>query len=378
MRKFVSLQIKPPHLLKMHKIQANNYLIHIGEKSFSALASLLKQKYSRSKIFILADENTIEFCLTELIIKVEALKNAEIIEIESGEENKTIEICTQVWKVLTELNADRKSLLINLGGGVIGDMGGFIASTFKRGFDFINIPTTLLSQVDASVGGKTGIDLDNLKNQIGLFCDPKAVFIYPGFLKTLSMRQIISGYAEVIKHALIADKSYWKVVKKMTFANNDSWENIISQSVQIKNNIVLQDPLEKDIRKNLNFGHTVGHAIETYFLEEAEHPLLHGEAIAIGMISEAYLSKIKTGLKEDELNDICDYILSVFKPVHINEITYHRIIELMHHDKKNEKNEIMFSLLPEIGKCVFNKKCSADQIVEALKYYHVRVAMRKI
>ena len=362
----------------MHKIQAINYSVTIGENALTKLASFIKQKYKDSKIFIMVDENSMNYCLPELIIKVETLKNAEIIEIGSGEENKNIEICIQIWKVLTELKADRKSLLINLGGGVITDMGGFIASTFKRGIDFINLPTTLLSQVDASVGGKTGVDLESLKNQIGMFCNPKAVYIFPGFLKTLSKREILSGYAEVIKHGLIADKSYWEEVKMMDFANNDSWEKIICQSITIKNQIVNEDPYENNIRKYLNFGHTIGHALESYFMEDAQKNLLHGEAIAVGIICEAYLSHIKMGLKKEELEDICNYILNIYKPIYIDEMSFHRLLEMMLHDKKNEKNYIHFALLTGIGAATHGKKCTADQIFEALKFYNLRVAMLKL
>ena len=361
----------------MHKIQALNYTVTIGENALSSLAVFLKQKYSASKIFILVDENSMNYCLPELIIKAEALKNAEIIEISSGEDNKNLEICIQLWKVLTELKADRKSLLINLGGGVITDMGGFISSTYKRGIDFINIPTTLLSQVDASIGGKTGVDLESLKNQVGLFCNPKAVFIYPGFLKSLSKREILSGYAEVIKHGLIADKTYWELIKKMDFSNNDSWEKIIYHSVSIKNQIVNEDPFENNIRQHLNFGHTIGHALESYFMEDAQNSLLHGEAIAVGMICEAYLSHLKTGLKKEELDEICEYILKLFKPVNIELTSHHRLMELMLHDKKNEKNYIHFSLLASIGSSKHNKKCTSDQIAESLKYYSLRLAMNK-
>nr|MBA3900086.1 3-dehydroquinate synthase [Bacteroidota bacterium] len=196
----------------MINIDSTNYKISIGKYAFTALNEFLSQNIY-SNIFLLVDEKTIKYCLPELVVKVPKLEKAEIIETESGEVNKTIEVCVQIWRVLTELKADRKSLLINLGGGVISDMGGFAAASYKRGIDYINIPTTLLAQVDASVGGKTGIDLDNFKNQVGFFSNPKAVFIYPPFLNTLSKRLILSGFAEIIKHALIADAVYWSELK---------------------------------------------------------------------------------------------------------------------------------------------------------------------
>ena len=360
----------------MQVIQSDNYSVFLGDDIFPSINDFLKRPaYKQSKFYILVDENTLQNCLPALIANVELLKGAEIIEIESGEETKNIQSCIEIWQVLLELKADRKSLLINLGGGVISDLGGFVASTFKRGIDFINIPTTLLAQVDASVGGKTGIDMDHLKNQVGVFSNPKAVFINTGFLRTVSKRQILSGYAEIIKHGLIADKNFWKEIKKTELTGNDCWEKLIFSSIKIKTAIILQDPWDKDIRKALNFGHTIGHAIESYFLEEGEHSLLHGEAIAIGMICESFLSYKKADLDHSELDDICRFILSKFQPLIINEIGFNRIIELMANDKKNENNAILFTLISETGKAVINKKCSIELIIESLKFYHLRVAM---
>ncbi|MGZ4158944.1 MAG: 3-dehydroquinate synthase, partial [Bacteroidia bacterium] len=270
----------------MTEIISNNYSVFVTNdisKEINRFFKTSKNKYS--KIFILVDENTLKFCYPQLVEKIEPFEHAEIIEIDSGEESKTIEVCVQIWSALSEYGADRKSLFVNLGGGVIGDMGGFIASTFKRGMDFINIPTTLLSQVDASVGGKVGVDMNHFKNEIGVFNDPSAVFINLNFLNTLDKRQILSGFAEIIKHALIADVNYWAKVRTADFANFDSFDELVKTSVYIKNTIVLEDPKEKGIRKVLNFGHTVGHAVETFFLEQdSKKHLLHGEAIAIGMI----------------------------------------------------------------------------------------------
>lgn len=362
--------------LLMQIIESDNYSIYLGDDIFSSLQDFLKRPvYKQSKIYILVDENTLKNCLPELVANVDLLIGAEIIEIESGEESKNIEVCLQIWQVLMEMKADRKSLFINLGGGVISDMGGFVASTYKRGIDFINIPTTLLAQVDASIGGKTGVDVNHIKNQVGVFNNPKAVFIYPGFLRTVSKRQILSGYAEIVKHGLIADKNFWNVIKKTKLTGNDCWGKLIPCSLEIKTAIILQDPWEKDIRKTLNFGHTIGHAIESYFLEEGEEILLHGEAIAIGMICESFLSYKKAGLDHAELDDICRFILSKFKPLIINEITFNRIIELMSNDKKNINNSIRFTLISETGKAVIDKKCSMELIKESLKFYHLRVAM---
>lgn len=355
----------------MPEIQSNSYTICISQditKDINRFFKSSKGKYS--KIFILVDNNSLQFCYPQLVEKIEYFESAEIIEIDAGEEHKNIEVCIQIWNALSEYGADRNSLFVNLGGGVIGDMGGFIASTFKRGIDFIHIPTTLLSQVDSSVGGKLGIDLNNIKNEIGVFNDPKAVFINSQFLNTLDKRQILSGFAEVIKHGLIADKEYWTEIKNANFSDLSSFDDLIEKSVLIKNSVVKIDPKEAGIRKILNFGHTIGHAIETFSLEhDNKKHLLHGEAIAIGMICEAYLSYKTCKMKKADLDDITKFILSHYKAIKLEEMDKHRLIELMKHDKKNEKGNIQFSLLSEIGKCEINKTATADLIIESLKYY---------
>lgn len=363
----------------MTEIISNSYSVFISNdiaKEINRFLKLNKTKYS--KLFILVDENSLKFCYPQLVEKIEAFEDGEIIEIDSGEDSKTLEVCIQIWSALSEYGADRKSLFVNIGGGVIGDMGGFIASTFKRGIDFINIPTTLLSQVDASIGGKVGVDLNHLKNEIGVFNNPAAVFINSAFLNSLDKRQILSGFAEIIKHALIADNNYWKKVMKADFADLNSFDDLIKTSVHIKNTIVLEDPTEQNIRKVLNFGHTIGHAIETFSLEhENKKRLLHGEAIAVGMVCEAYLSHKICKLSKDELKEITEFIIGKFKSVKLDELDFHRLIELMQHDKKNEKGDINFSLLSEIGKCEINKKAKADQIIDSLKYYTEQVKLMK-
>ena len=355
----------------MTELKASNYSVFISKEITKAINRFLKaKKNGYSKVFILVDENSLKYCYPQLVEKIELFKDAELIEIESGEENKTIEICTQIWSALSEYDADRKSLFVNIGGGVITDIGGFVASTFKRGIAFINIPTTLLSQVDASVGGKVGIDLNNLKNEIGVFNNPKAVFINPDFLSTLHSRQITSGFAEIIKHALIADNIYWQTILSADFSDADLLEELIITSIKIKNEIVLQDPCEKDKRKMLNFGHTIGHAIETLSMEgSSKNKLLHGEAVAIGMICESYLSHKINKLKKEELKEITNLILSNFKPYKINISTAARIIELMKHDKKNYNRTINFSLLSTIGTCEINKTADETLIIESLNYY---------
>ncbi len=317
------------------------------------------------KVAVLVDENTRFHCLP-LVHKV--IKPSDIIEIESGEEKKTLDTCVHIWKELTDNHYERKSLLVNLGGGVIGDMGGFCAATYKRGIDFINIPTTLLSQVDASVGGKLGIDFLGFKNHIGTFKLPRKVFIDTKFLKTLPERELRSGFAEVIKHCLIADRDYWEIVSNVDF-KDQSWPDIVNHSVKVKSKIVEEDPFEKGQRKILNFGHTIGHAIESYFLQKDEQRLLHGEAIAGGMICEAYLSGKFCNLPESSVKSIENYILKTYDRISISNRDIDEITKLCLQDKKNEKGIINFSLLEEIGDSVFNVGIEQNEIKKVLQLY---------
>lgn len=343
--------------------------IFLGENVFSVLSEYLRA-YESSKIFILVDENTLAHCIPTLLLENKALHNAEIIEIDSGEENKTLDICYQLWKTLADYKAERSSLLINLGGGVITDMGGFVASTYKRGIDFINIPTTLLSQIDASVGGKTGVDFEGLKNVVGVFNEPKGVFIYPNYLQTLDKREMLSGYAEALKHALIKDAKYWGKLDSGMLSDANNWKELIITSINIKNDIVMNDLYEKGERKLLNFGHTIGHAIESYSLMHDQNPLRHGEAIAIGMICESFISKNKNGLTAGDLKSVTGTICSLYKPYQLDDSTYHELIELMKNDKKNEGSAINFTLLSKIGEATYNKEVDVELILESLNYYN--------
>lgn len=354
----------------MKTIDSLGYSIFF-QNQFDSLNRFLKER-SYSKIFILTDRNTGEQCLPVLIAGMPVDFEYDIIEVDPGEENKNIDFCIGIWKMLLDFGADRNSLLINLGGGVVTDMGGFAASTFKRGIDFVQMPTTLLSQVDASVGGKTGIDMDSVKNIIGTFTQPQAVFINADFLKTLSKRQLISGYAEMIKHAFIFDADYFQEVKGIDFDDID--EELIYRSVGIKNKVVTQDPKEQGLRKILNFGHTIGHAVETYSLNRDGNPLLHGEAIAIGMICEAYLSYQYNGLKEDQLAEIVKALRSIFPDYQLKSESFSDLIAIMKNDKKNTDDNIGFALLKEIGHCDFNHYLDEDKIKSALTYYQGTVS----
>ncbi|WP_419211426.1 3-dehydroquinate synthase [Maribacter sp. X9] len=351
----------------MQSIISDSYAVHFNEKAFESLNKHLEEK-SYSKVFILVDENTHELCLPQFMAEINGDYHFEIIEIESGEVNKNIETCVGVWEALSELDADRKSILINLGGGVLTDLGGFVASTFKRGINFINVPTTLLSMVDASVGGKTGVDLGSLKNQIGVINQPVMVLIFPDFLDTLDFRQVRSGFAEMLKHGLIQNESYWESLKRAESLTD--MKDFILTSVQIKNKVVLQDPTEQGVRKILNFGHTLGHAIESYFLEnEEKEMLLHGEAIAIGIILEAYLSTKLSGLSENTLKDIKDTFISRYEKVSFSDEDITNILKLMKYDKKNSHGKVNFVLLKNIGKPEVDIEIPVELFTEAFAYY---------
>ena len=261
-------------------IQLQDYSIHIGDLSKPLLDYFKANQIS--KIFVIVDENTKMHCLP--LLSFEGMPDYQLISIQAGEHHKNITTCNEIWEKLISADADRQSIVLNLGGGVIGDMGGFCAATFKRGIRFLQIPTTLLSQVDASVGGKLGIDFKEVKNAVGLFQNPEAVIIQPNFLQTLSYRELRSGFAEVIKHALIEDENQWKKLQNTVDLKAIDFQELIHHSVLIKKLIVEEDPFELGIRKKLNFGHTIGHAIESFYLN-SDDPLLHGEAIAWGMVA---------------------------------------------------------------------------------------------
>ncbi|RXR17275.1 3-dehydroquinate synthase [Flavobacterium amnicola] len=347
-----------------------NPIIHFNKGNYEALNRFLATS-NFSKIFIIVDENTNEFCLPKLLPLLETESEIEIIELEAGEENKTIETCIGVWEALIELGADRKSIILNLGGGVVTDMGGFIAATFKRGIPFINIPTTLLAMVDASVGGKNGIDLGGLKNQIGTITNPEMIVIDVEYLETLSQRELKSGLAEMLKHGLIADKKHWNLLKDFAQFDFSTFEKIIEESVNIKNNIVSQDPTENGIRKALNFGHTLGHAIETYLLENpTKEKILHGEAIACGMILESFISVEKGLLSPTEYSEIKNALNSIFERILFTENDINSVLKLLIHDKKNEYGQIQFALLNGIGGCNINQTTDNETIINAFKDYN--------
>ena len=319
---------------------------------------------SYSKIAVLSDDNTIRYCYP-LIRR--ALPAHEIIEVPSGEEHKNLDTCAVIWQKMTAWEMDRHALLIIIGGGVLGDMGGFCAATYKRGIDFVLIPTTLLSQVDASIGGKLGIDFQHFKNHIGVFQTPVLTVLYAGFLKTLPGAETRSGFAEVIKHALIADAPVWEEIRKHSLADQD-WKMLLQHSVKVKLNVVRTDPYEKGLRKTLNAGHTIGHAVETYLLQK-DTKILHGEAVAVGLVCEAFLAKENGMIMPDELDAIREYILNVFGKVSLDRGEEDAIAKLTLQDKKNRGNKIMCVLLDGIGNARWDCEIRPDDVKRALAFY---------
>lgn len=328
-------------------------------------AELEKSLQETSSIFVLCDTNTLEHCWP-LIGRFDCLKDSKIIEIEPSESSKSIEISFQLWSSLMEDGADRESTLINLGGGVVTDLGGFIASTFKRGIKFINIPTSLLAMVDASYGGKTGINLNASKNQIGTFSDPTSLIIHPNFLDTLSKPELLSGFGEMIKHGLITGGKHWNELKNIKELQLSHIKSIIPDSLKIKIDIKTKDPFEQGIRKFLNFGHTIGHAIET-LSHRQNHGLKHGHAVALGMIIELKLSVKFLGLDENICVQTIDYINQFFETEIMHQFSASEIWSEVQKDKKNSHSKVLFVLLEAIGKPKFGSEITENQFLDIMK-----------
>ena len=323
--------------------------------------------FSKSKkIFVLTDENTVRYCLPE----IEKQGEVHTIVIPAGEQHKNIETLTKVWQALAAGFADRNSVLVNIGGGVVCDIGGFAAATYMRGISFVQVPTTLLAMADAAHGGKTGIDFLDFKNMLGAFALPESVIVYPAFLKTLPQRELLSGFAEVIKHYIIADASsfheVWKC--KAVIIEEANWKPLLQKAIAIKQSVVARDPYEKGIRKILNFGHTVGHAIETLFLQEKNY-LLHGEAVAIGMLMETLMAQELKIIQQAEAERIVEVLIEIFhnRPAIANPA---QVLQAMKHDKKNRDAVPLFALPNRIGNCLFNCEVEEAVILNAFKNYN--------
>jgi len=336
--------------------------------SFDEIQKILTEEVGKhSATFILCDTNTNEHCVRFLLETIPALNEVPIIEILPGEESKSLEIVGQLYEELLQQNADRQSLLLNVGGGVISDIGGFVASSYKRGIDFINIPTTVMAQVDAAMGGKCGIDLMAVKNAIGLFSWPKSVLVFTGFLNTLPERELKSGFAEMLKHALIADAEYWEALSHVDTTEASHVAVFVKRSNEIKSEITIADPNERSVRKKLNYGHTVGHAIESFFLSKAE-PITHGHAVAWGMVIENRIA-VKLGLLSENLaQTIENRILDIFEQVpQFSDEEIQQILEFILNDKKNTPQGINISLISEIGKCSFDNYVSLDMVRKVIE-----------
>lgn len=355
----------------MKKIKCNSYTVEAGNLELSSFPALLEESYKDVRKVIVVDENTHDFCLEYLLTAFPTLEEAEVILLPTGEENKVMEVCFQVLEALSEYGIVRSDLIITLGGGVVSDMGGFIASIYKRGLQCIHIPTSLLGMVDASLGGKTGIDLGSYKNQIGTFYDPVAVYVDQRFLATLPEDEWKSGFAEVLKHALIADAKEWKRLiesKQDELFSEENVRRILEKSIAIKAKVVNEDPTEKGKRKSLNFGHTIGHAIEGYYIELS--PMSHGNCIALGMIAEAFLSNQKGTLPANELNEIVQVMIALY-PCPEDLLTgVGLMLELMKNDKKNDQQGIRMCFLDQIGECSWNHLVDENDLKAAFNYLY--------
>lgn len=351
----------------MKYIESNNCRLEIGNIEESSFNELLIGQYKSSKKIIIVDENTHLNCLEYLITSFEALSSAEVVVLPVGEQYKDIGIASNVWEALTEYGVTRYDLIINLGGGMITDLGGFIASCYKRGVDFINIPTSLLGMVDASIGGKTAVNLGEYKNQIGVFSDPVAVFIDVSFLSTLPDEELLSGYGEMLKHGLISDESLFDTIISELNGKSDFSEEVLTKSIEVKNEVVKQDPNEFGLRKILNFGHTIGHVIEGHFIK-GKH-LSHGHCVAIGMVMESYLSFKMGLLDESSYLKIQASILEHYSmPAYSND-EINAMVKMLSNDKKNRQGKILCCLLTSIGECKYDQSVSEEMFVEVFLHF---------
>jgi 3-dehydroquinate synthase len=343
--------------------------IYSGISGWSRLQEVILE-YNKSGIFILVDENTHTFCLPVLKQHCSGLENALVIEVESNESHKTIASVEKVWQKLIDGNAVRKSLMICLGGGLVTDIGGFAAATFKRGMPFVHIPTTLLAMVDASLGGKNGVNFNMIKNQIGVFELPESVFLFTEFLYTLPARQKLSGYAEMVKHAMIDTEKHFENIIVRNSPDKYCDEINVLESARVKMDIVNQDMMEKGLRKVLNFGHTIGHAIESFSQKYDPDPLLHGEAIAIGLVCESFISMRMFSLNESDLKKMANLVSWHFPYYRFRPGSANELLELMCHDKKNNStSELNFSLIRKIGEPVWDQIPGEKLIRESLHFY---------
>ena len=352
----------------MNNYPTYNHSIIVTRDLEAELGKILLN-YPEDKVFLVTDENCDRFCVP-LIVNTPGFERLKKVVIPSGEENKKLSSVEKIWLFLSQNGADRKSLVVNLGGGMLTDLGSFAASTIKRGMDFVNIPTTLLAQVDASVGGKTGFNFNGLKNEIGVINQPLSVIVDTRFLQTIDTPNLISGYAEMIKHGMIYSPDHLEEVRNFDLKdpNLEILRGIIARSVAIKDSFVFRDPNERNIRKALNFGHTIGHAFESLALE-SDHPILHGYAVAYGMVAELYLSHKVCNLPKEIIAELSQWLLEVYGKYTISQNDYAALYKLMTHDKKNEGTRVNFTLIPVVGEVAINQNCDKNLVFEALDYF---------
>lgn len=348
--------------------------LYANDQALAELDGLLGTYAEKGAVvFFLVDENTHEMCLSRLVPELPSLGECEILEVPPGEDSKSIEIAAHLWSSLSELGADRHSLMVNVGGGMVTDLGGFVASTYKRGIDFAHVPTSLLGMVDASIGGKTGIDLAGVKNLVGTFAESKGVFLIPDFLETLPVRETKAGFAEMIKHALITSEAHWNEIVSTPI--DALWENpdVIRASMAIKLNVVDGDPKEGGDRQFLNFGHTIGHAVESYFLSsETQESLLHGEAVALGMWLAVELSIKQVGLDAEIGKSIQTFIEGMYDLPLLPPSDFDGIMEWLNHDKKNEGGVPQFVLLEGVGQPIRGCKVDVEDIQSAIETWNTK------
>ena len=349
--------------------------IFFGKEVFEDFDRMVKAMHPGG-IFILTDENTGRHCLPLLLEKTRSMENSKVIQTEGGEEAKSLDKAGKLWQELMGLGANRSSLIVNLGGGVISDLGGFVAGGYQRGIRYINMPTSLMGQADAAIGGKTAVNLGHIKNQVGFYYPASGIFVYPGFLETLPAKHLRSGLAEIIKSALIGNEKLWRRIRNMpvdmlmdTPPEEPSWQDLIRWTITFKNKVVVKDFREVKHRKILNFGHTIGHAMESISFSGSRLPLLHGEAVAAGMICEAWLSGRKTGLTKEDLNDITGYLADGFDGVPIDPGVKDQLTNIMKHDKKMKHGQLHFTLISRPGLPVVNIACDTGEIYEAIDFY---------
>ena len=354
-------------MIKKHRKDTRMQNIFISQHLHKDISNIIEQ-YTYDRLFVLTDTTTLKLCWP-IVSQLPCIESAQMITIGDTDDNKTLDSLVHVWKQLQQGGATRHSLLINLGGGMITDLGGFAASTFKRGLTYINIPTTLLSQVDASVGGKTGINFEGLKNEIGVFSQAATVIISSEFLRSLDLKNLLSGYAEMLKHGLISDYESWAELLRFDIEDFDYGQlnTLVAKSIAIKEKIVEADPTEKNIRKALNLGHTLGHAIESLAMEQRE-TILHGYAVAWGIIGELYLSFMKCNFPKEHLQQTVQFIRQYYGNAPVDCKQYERLYQLMMHDKKNSGNNINFTLLGNIGDIRINQQATKNEIFEMLDF----------